>query len=228
MTTTQQLVKVFTTYFTSRGYHKTKSEKFELHSKPYITVDTEQEAIQILVTRKISKILECCNSNDLDIDNSVLYNNYVLVFPTGDFIGLAHCKISPQKHKENDYVWVCTGKNKYEQSHRVVAKCFIPNINNYPCINHKNGIKYDNRVDNLEWCTYSENTKHAYKTGLERKISGTEHHASKLTSEDVIYIRKKYVHGHKYFGRKALSKKFNVNESTIYDIVHYKTYKEIV
>ena len=79
MTTTQQLVKVFTTYFTSRGYHKTKSEKFELHSKPYITVDTEQEAIQILVTRKISKILECCNSNDLDIDNSVLYNNYVLV-----------------------------------------------------------------------------------------------------------------------------------------------------
>ena len=227
MTTTQQLVKVFTIYFTGRGYHKTKSGKFELHSKPHITVDTEQEAIQILVTRKMSRILECCKSNNLDIDSSVLYNNYVLVFPTGNFIGLTYCKISPQKHKENDYVWVCTGKNKYEQSHRVIAKCFLPNINNYPCVNHKNGIKYDNRVENIEWCTHSENTKHAYETGLERRVTGTKHHASKLTNEDVIYIRKNYICKDKIFGKRALARKFNVHESTISNIVCYKSYKEV-
>ena len=50
--------------------------------------------------------------------------------------------------------------------HICVALAFIPNPNGLPCINHKDGNKANNRVDNLEWCSHAENMKHASRTGL--------------------------------------------------------------
>lgn len=58
------------------------------------------------------------------------------------------------------------GRGKRMFVHRLLAFTFIPNPESKPFINHKNGIKSDNRLKNLEWCTSSENVKHAYAIGL--------------------------------------------------------------
>lgn len=58
---------------------------------------------------------------------------------------------------------------KKKNIHRLVAEAFIPNPNNYPVVNHINGLKTDNSVENLEWCSYSYNTKESYKLRLQVK-----------------------------------------------------------
>ena len=59
-------------------------------------------------------------------------------------------------------------KRKSFQVHRLVGSAFMPNINNKPQINHINGNKQDNRLENLEWCNNSENQLHAWRTGLQK------------------------------------------------------------
>lgn len=60
-----------------------------------------------------------------------------------------------------------SGKTKQYLVHRLIAITFIPNPNDLPMVNHKDGNKLNNSVENLEWCTRSENTKHSYENGLQ-------------------------------------------------------------
>lgn len=76
---------------------------------------------------------------------------------------------------ENGYLSVdlySNGKRKIRRVHRLVAKEFIPNPNNKPQVNHKDGNRQNNNVDNLEWVTGKENCQHAWKNGLVRPSYG--------------------------------------------------------
>lgn len=66
------------------------------------------------------------------------------------------------------------GKGKSYQVHVLVAEHFIPNPDNLPVVNHMDGNKQNPDVSNLEWCTFSENTLHAHRTGLIKKTSNKQ------------------------------------------------------
>jgi len=121
------------------------------------------------------------------------------------------------------YKLCINGKEKSVISHRLVANEFLENPFNKPQVNHKNGIKDDNRVDNLEWVTSSENVIHSLANNLKIPQKGSEHGMSKLTEKEVLEIRA--------IGRtktlKEVGKMYNVDMSLISLILLNKIWNHV-
>lgn len=111
-----------------------------------------------------------------------------------------------------------------ESIHRLVAKAFIPNPDNKPEVNHKDGVKTNNCVDNLEWCTTQENFEHKYKVLKSFKQSkGQLHTCAKLTEEQVLTIPdllKKYT-------IKQVAQKLGVGATTISEIKAGRSWRHL-
>ena len=106
----------------------------------------------------------------------------------------------------------------------MVAELFIPNPENKPCVNHKNGIKTDNRAENLEWVTDSENQKHSYANGLNSR-NGLNNGMSKLNYDIAHRIRAEYMMKNiTGITQAKLAERYKVAENTIRQVIKNKTW----
>lgn len=111
----------------------------------------------------------------------------------GNVYRVGNDKPKYQSVNRDGYRVVCLWKNNKSTAktvHRLVALAFLPNPENKPCVNHINGDKQDNRLENLEWMTYSENTIHSFENGLQVAAKGEEVHNAKHTNEQIHEICK--------------------------------------
>ena len=124
--------------------------------------------------------------------------------------------LSGSVHRDN-YIFV-TLHGKQIPVHRLVAEAFIQNYEKKPEVNHIDGNKMNNAVDNLEWVTRAENQKHAVDNGLQPNPAKT--YQGKFTAEQRDEIKRLWDSG--MFSRRQLSKKFSVSHTCINDIINDK------
>lgn len=127
--------------------------------------------------------------------------------------------LKPQPNGKG-YLRVSISK-KLQFIHRLVAEKYIPNPDNLPQVNHIDGNKLNNCVENLEWVSNQENRNHAVENNLQ--ASGDRCPWAKLTEKDVKYIREHYIER----SQAQWAEKYGVSRTTISEIIHRHTWKHI-
>lgn len=150
-------------------------------------------------------------------------------FPKWDGTHFTKEKIlKPQKDKYG-YLLVSLYKNKKKKIfkvHRLVLRAFIGKSSLQ--VNHKDGIKSNNELKNLEYCTPSENIKHAFKIGYMKNhknpiLKGEKNPSSKLKEEQIIFIRQNKYH----YRQKEFANMFGVGITTISNIINNRRWRNI-
>lgn len=212
-----------------KGVTKTKEGKFNVSLYDYTTkrlicygtYKTYEEARIVYEKEATKRLIEVVKLYGHDAKDGIVFEDFYLVFDNGDIFTSNGRKINPSLTQHGYLQIALNGKSMFH--HRVIAMCFIPNPLNKPYVNHINGDKTDNRAENLEWCTASENTIHSYKIGLQGV--GENRYNAKLTWEKVEEIRKTYIPKDPNYGTVALARKFGVNKKVIYDVLRGNIWK---
>lgn len=123
-------------------------------------------------------------------------------------------------------IWI-NNKSKNCTVHRMVAETFIPNPENKPSVNHINSIRTYNMVENLEWCTYSENSKHSYDFGNRKSIKGINHSKCRFSEIQILAIRK-FSKKNPQVLKTNIASKYGVTSQSIGDIILGKTWKHLL
>ena len=206
---------------TGKGYRQTANGKYETFicenckSISLGTYDKECEAKDAVNNYRINRFKQSVKSNGDNPDDGQIVEDHYIAYPSGNIYNL-YGHLMEGAIRQDGYKQVVLNKKTKDQ-HRIIAEAFVPNENELEQVNHINGIKTDNRTENLEWVTRSENLKHAFKLGLEKPMRGEDNPCSKLTEENVRYIRDNYKKNDRKFGFAALGRKFGVHRTTVSD-----------
>ena len=148
------------------------------------------------------------------------------VYENGDVYGKQKKII--QRTNIDGYLTFTAGKKGNRMSvrtHRLVAKAFVPNPNGYPEVDHKDANRENAAASNLEWVSHQENVNRAHKKGhYAGRIQGEKNPKAKLKEEQVRDLRELYEYGYTI---RDLHKQFGIPESTIGNIVHRHTWKDV-
>ena len=164
-----------------------------------------------------------------EISNTGLVKSLRREVPNNGGISIVKEKIlKPQKEK-NGYLRI--GLNKRNKKymfliHRLVAESFIPNVNNYAEINHKDGNKSNNNVDNLEWCSRSYNIKHSYINKL-RNTDINRKNAKKMIEKNKRKVVQKDLNGNMiniFDSIKEAGELTNIDKTNICSVCKHKGY----
>lgn len=116
------------------------------------------------------------------------------------------------------------GISKIISIHRLVASAFIPNPEDKPQVNHIDGIKSNNKIENLEWCTQKENAAHAVLNGIYNSAKGENAGHSKLKDSDIYKVYELLKENKKPY---QIAKIIGISKSTINLIVHNKIWTHL-
>jgi hypothetical protein len=176
-----KLIKARSYRLTDTGYEAYVSS----HCK-YIYLGTHKttyEAEEAVFNYRANRLISAVEQYGLNIDDSVVFMNKYLAFPSGEIFNL-HGALMHGCIDRNGYIHsLFNGRNL--QHHRIIASlfCYRPSGKDY--VNHIDGDKENNCADNLEWVTRSENSLHSFEYGLQNNISGTPIYSH----EEKMYIR---------------------------------------
>ena len=161
------------------------------------------------------------------------YDGRYFINEKGDVWSVAKSRLmSPQWDEKHPYPWVllrCNdGKSRTVAIHRIMGRTWlelppgsIGTKKGQYCINHKDGNKRNNNVENLEWITCEANVRHAWIVGLNQS-AGEKSSSAKLKSTDVRQIRKDFIAGKSL---SILANEYKMSVQGIHDICRFRRWK---